>query len=74
MEELLRKVGRQVGRQASHKKQCGGLTHVCDVCMYVCMYDIQVDADFLAMIKEAEDDESKASESMSVGGGAEGKY
>ena len=33
----------------------------------------KVDADFLSMIKEAEDDESKASESnQGVGGGAEG--
>lgn len=30
----------------------------------------QVDADFLQMIKEAEDDESKASEKQSMGGGA----
>lgn len=37
---------------------------------------VQVDADFLAMIKEAEDDESKASESVGLdgpGGLAEGK-
>jgi hypothetical protein len=27
---------------------------------------VQVDADFLAMIKEAEDDESKASESANI--------
>ena len=30
----------------------------------------QVDADFLQMIKEAEDDESKASEKQTMGGGA----
>jgi hypothetical protein len=33
----------------------------------------QVDHDFLAMIKEAEDDESKASESANLDSMAEGK-
>jgi hypothetical protein len=60
--------GRKDGGPSSKGKKSLMLYTICWSCFLQVHTTIQVDADFLAMIKEAEDDESKAAESSSMEG------